>query len=65
MIFTKKQIMDYIDRYYDDDDEFDMRDVLEDMERSHQELIDELEERQHNSGFYAFQDLIEMYRNER
>ena len=30
-----------------------------------QALIDELEERQHNSGFYAFQDTMEMYRRER
>ena len=30
-----------------------------------QELIEELEERQHQSGFYAFQDMLEMYRRER
>lgn len=30
-----------------------------------EERIEELEERQHQSGFYAFQDLMEMYRNER
>lgn len=29
------------------------------------ELIEELEERQHQSGFYAFQDMLEMCRNER
>lgn len=28
-------------------------------------IIEELEEQQHNSGFYAFQDLMEMYRSER
>lgn len=28
-------------------------------------IIEELEEQQHNSGFYAFQDLIEIYRSER
>lgn len=27
-------------------------------------LVDELEERQHASGFYAFQDTMEMYRRE-
>lgn len=30
-----------------------------------QELIEELEERQYQSGFYAFQDMLEMYRSER
>lgn len=28
-------------------------------------LIEEIEERQHKSGFYAFQDLMDMYRRER
>ena len=28
-------------------------------------LMEEIEERQHKSGFYAFQDMIEMYRYER
>lgn len=28
-------------------------------------LLEEIEERQHQSGFYAFQDLIDMYRMER
>lgn len=28
-------------------------------------LVEEIEERQHASGMYAFQDLLEMYRNER
>lgn len=27
--------------------------------------IEELEERQHQSGFYAFQDTMDMWRNER
>ena len=29
------------------------------------EQIEEIEERQHASGFYAFQDTMEMWRNER
>ena len=32
---------------------------------SEEEFIEQLEERQHKNGFYAFQDMIEMYRNER
>lgn len=30
-----------------------------------EEYIEELEERQHQSGFYAFQDMIEMHRREK
>lgn len=37
------------------------REAIEEEER----IIEELEERQRKSGFYAFQDLMEMYRNER
>ena len=37
----------------------------EEAEREHEERIEELEERQHASGFYAFQDLLEMYKSER
>lgn len=28
-------------------------------------ITEEIEERQHQSGFYAFQDMLEMFRNER
>ena len=31
----------------------------------HERFVEEVEERQHKSGFYAFQDMLEMYRNER
>jgi hypothetical protein len=37
------------------------REAAEERER----MIEEQEERQHQSGFYAFQDLMEMWRNER
>ena len=30
-----------------------------------EEMIEEIEERQHDSGFYAFQDLIDISRRER
>ena len=33
-------------------------------EMKKQLIIEELEERQHDSGFYAFQDTMEMYRRE-
>ena len=31
----------------------------------HERFVEELEERQHASGFYVQQDVIEMYRRER
>lgn len=34
-------------------------------EEERERIIEELEERQHQSGFYAFQDLMDMYRSER
>lgn len=34
-------------------------------EAEHKRMIEELEERQHQSGFYVFQDVMEMYRSER
>ena len=34
-------------------------------EEERERIIEELEERQHQSGFYVFQDLMEMYRSER
>lgn len=37
----------------------------EEIESERIELIEELEEYQEQSGFYAFQDLMEMYRSER
>ena len=37
------------------------REAAEELER----MIEEQEEYQDKSGFYAFQDLMEMYRNER
>ena len=35
------------------------------VEKERNEIIEELEERQEKSGFYAFQDILEMYRSER
>ena len=41
-----------------------IRDYLRSVEESNRELIEELEEEQHRSGFYAFQDLMAMHRRE-
>lgn len=35
------------------------------MDERRRDLIERVEERQHNSGMYAQQDLIDMYRRER
>ena len=37
----------------------------QDAYEEHQRWVEEREEEQHRSGFYAFQDLMEMYRRER
>ena len=39
-------------------------DCAREAEQEHMALIEELEERQHDSGFYAFQDTMEMMRRE-
>ena len=61
---TKSQILDWLD-YYEDDDEIDLTHMERELAEWERERIEELEERQHNSGFYAFQDLMDMYRRER
>ncbi len=40
-------------------------DCLREIEDYEKEMIEELEERQHQSGFYAFQDLMDIYKFER
>ena len=42
-----------------------IRDYPREAEEYERERIEELEERQHQSGFYAFQDMMEMRRFER
>lgn len=68
---TKKDVLDLMNDYEEDDEVSG----LNLMERINQFLIDEaeqrerllerLEERQHDSGMYVQQDLIDMYRRER
>lgn len=50
---TKEQMLASLERYEDDE-------VIDEYDR----FIEELEERQHASGFYVQQDIIEMYRRE-
>ena len=39
-------------------------DCAREAEEERERTIEELEERQHDSGFYAFQDTMEIYRRE-
>ena len=49
----------------DDDDDVDLNEIAREEYERREELINELEERQHASGFYAFQDMMDMWRRER
>lgn len=61
---TKAELMRLVDGL-DDDDEVDIRGLERDRAEAHERLVEEIEERQHQSGFYAFQDKMEMLRRER
>lgn len=43
----------------------DINEIYRDIDEERQRKIEEQEERQHASGMYAQQDLIDMYRRER
>lgn len=60
-----KEAADYIAENCDEDDEIDINKLCRDIAQHREERLEELEERQHQSGFYAFQDLMDMYRFER
>lgn len=59
---TKREFIESLSRF---DDDADMDEVYEALREEREELIERIEERQHNSGMYAQQDLIAMYRRER
>lgn len=60
-----KEAADYIAEHCDEGDEIDVDELCRDIAQHREERLEELEERQHQSGFYAFQDLMDMYRFER
>lgn len=64
LIMTKSELINVLS-YYEDDEEIDIAEIERESCLRHVELINELEERQHATGFYAFQDLMDMYRRER
>lgn len=59
---TTAELMEILRMYPDDTD---INEVFRDMDEERQRKIEEQEERQHASGMYAQQDLIDMYRIER
>ena len=66
---TKRQLIDVLDEF-DDDEEIDFGEVdfvgyFRELEEAESERIEALEERQHATGFYAFQDKMAMMRFER
>ena len=61
---TKKQLLLLLEGY-EDGEEIDLNEFARDIEEEHERRIEELEERQHQNGFYAFQDLTDMWRFER
>ena len=61
---TKEELLRLIDGL-EDDDEVDIHQLMRERAEAHEAFVEELEERQHQSGFYAFQDKMEMYRRER
>ncbi len=63
-LMTKAQLLDILDQY-DDEEEVDLMEIERDLAKAHEAFVEELEERQHASGFYAFQDELAMMRYER
>lgn len=64
---TKAELIELIDGL-DDDEEITASDIRQwerEAAEERERFIEDLEERQHESGFYAFQDRMEMFRRER
>lgn len=60
---TKERLIEIINTYEDGED-VNLNELARDMAEYERERLEELEERQHQSGFYAFQDLMDMRRRE-
>ncbi len=61
----RELIYEYLDSHDGDIDIADMNTWLRDVQENRDRWIEEREEEQHQSGFYSFQDTINMYRRER
>jgi len=64
---TKKEWAEFLDCFEDDEEitERDIRMYERELCERYEERVDELEERQEQSGFYAFQDMMDDFRRER
>ena len=64
---TKAEWIKLLDAYDDDADitESDLQWIAREAALAHEELVERLEERQEQNGFYAFQDMMWNWRNER
>lgn len=60
----KEQLIDLLNGY-EDDEEIDLNELVRDLEDERERRIEEIEERQHDSGFYSFQDAMYNWRMER
>lgn len=61
---TKQELLELLD-IYDGKDDINLNEILQSLYEERQAHMEEIEERQHKTGFYAQQDLIEIYRRER
>lgn len=66
-MMTKAELIELLDGVDDDCevDPWELRRLEREAAEERERRIEELEERQHESGFYAFQDRMEMFRRER
>lgn len=64
---TKQELIELLDGYEDGEtiDMYELSRIMQEREEARQRWIEEREEEQHNSGFYTFQDTMDMYRRER
>lgn len=67
---TKEQLLNLLEGYEDDEeiDLYELNRLIQEQAEEHERWLEEREEReeeQHASGFYAFQDTLDMYRRER
>ena len=57
MVVTKDWLQDYLEDL-EDDEEIDLGQIERDYAEERERYIEDLEERQHDSGFYSFQDTL-------
>lgn len=64
---TKEMLMEFLEGYEDGEQvcEQDLARFYQDVADAQERMVEEIEERQYASGFYAFQDSLDMMRRER